>query len=108
MTIPTDIHGIGNAIEAGVWWALGMCVLFTGCRQKQELRNVLIVGVTLILFGVSDVVEIPTGAWWRPWWLFAWKGFCVLLLCWQWYAYLKRRAAFRMSTDQKRNEEVSL
>jgi hypothetical protein len=29
-------------------------------------------------FGLSDLVESQTGAWWTPWWLFAWKALCVL------------------------------
>jgi hypothetical protein len=99
--IPTNIHGIGNAFEAAVWWVLGVCVLTAALRQTGQRRNIVIVGVILILFGVSDVVEISTGAWWRPWWLFVWKAFCVLILCWQWYAYRKRRSAFRMSPDPK-------
>jgi hypothetical protein len=29
-------------------------------------------------FGLSDLVEVTTGAWWRPWWLLAWKAACLL------------------------------
>jgi hypothetical protein len=31
-----------------------------------------------VVFGVSDVIEAQTGAWWHPWWLFAMKALCVL------------------------------
>jgi len=32
----------------------------------------------LILFGVSDIIEVSTGAFWRPWWLLALKGTCLI------------------------------
>ena len=44
---------------------------------------------TLTLFGLSDIVEIQTGAWWQPWWLLVWKGACIsglVLLLWIWYS----------------------
>ena len=34
-------------------------------------------GIGLMAFGVSDFVEMATGAWWEPWWLLVWKGICV-------------------------------
>jgi hypothetical protein len=35
---------------------------------------------TFVLFGASDLIEVRTGAWWRPWWLLAWKAACVFAL----------------------------
>jgi len=32
-----------------------------------------------LLFGISDLVEVQTGAWWDPWWLFTLKAFCVVI-----------------------------
>lgn len=29
-------------------------------------------------FGVSDIIELQTGAWWRPWWLLLLKAACLL------------------------------
>ncbi|MBE7458640.1 MAG: hypothetical protein KJ057_17160 [Phycisphaerae bacterium] len=36
--------------------------------------------MTFLAFGASDVVEADTGAWWRPWWLLAWKAACLAVL----------------------------
>jgi len=41
-------------------------------------RDAVAAAVAFVAFGGSDVVESFTGAWWRPWWLFAWKAACVL------------------------------
>ncbi len=101
MEFPTDIHGIGNAIEAVVWWVLGGCMLIMGYLKPHVRRELLIVSTTLIAFGFSDIVEIFTGAWWRPWWLFMWKGACVLTLCWQWYGYRNRQLAIKTTTEPK-------
>ena len=46
-------------------------------------------------FGISDLVEMHSGAWWEPWWLATWKGACVVVMVlqlWQ-YARHKRRMA---------------
>ncbi|MEY3457282.1 MAG: hypothetical protein RL215_439 [Planctomycetota bacterium] len=100
MKIPADIHSLGNGIEAVVWWVLGLCVLAAAVRQNPQRRNIVIVGMILILFGISDIVEISTGAWWRPWWLFAWKAVCIVTLCWQWYAYYKRQGFSSIPPEQ--------
>jgi hypothetical protein len=33
--------------------------------------------IILILFGISDFVEMVSGAWWQPWWLLVWKALCI-------------------------------
>ncbi len=40
----------------------------------------LFAAVSFILFGLTDFVEMRTGAWWHPWWLLAWKGGCVAVM----------------------------
>lgn len=71
-----------NAIEL-VWWPLlGIYV------AKRTARAILpawrwlggIAAVTLVLFGLSDAVELYTKAWWHPWWLLVWKAACINIL----------------------------
>jgi hypothetical protein len=45
-----------------------------GVRRRDQL----ILAVSLLFFGVSDLIEVHTGAWWRPWWLFMLKALCLL------------------------------
>jgi hypothetical protein len=78
---PMDLERDGNLIEAGVWFLLAVVLFFHTMRSEARLRSTLIVLVSVIaIFGVSDLVEARTGAWWKPWWLFAWKAACVAVL----------------------------
>ena len=43
-----------------------------------KAHHILLASI-LILFGVSDFVEMVTGAWWQPWWLLVWKGLCLII-----------------------------
>ena len=63
-----------NYVEAGLWILMGATALFKTRRRATGW----VLGISLVLFGVSDIVESRTGAWYRPWWLFAWKAACVL------------------------------
>ncbi len=84
---------LANRIEAVFWVVCAAGLLIAAFRRKSENESlppgkralgpgadVLISAVTLVLFGVSDLVETVTGAWWRPWWLLLWKGVCVAIL----------------------------
>jgi len=37
-------------------------------------------GSSLLLFALSDFVEVYTGAWWEPWWLLVWKSVNVAVI----------------------------
>ena len=77
-----DLERDGNLVEAGVWFLLAIILLIQALRSERRLRRTLLVLViTLVVFGVSDLVESRTGAWWKPWWLFVWKAGCVSMLC---------------------------
>lgn len=70
-----------NRIEAGFWIVLGIGFAAGVLRTRDVSRRLCaIASVTLVIFGLSDVAETQTGAWWHPWWLLAWKGLCVLAL----------------------------
>jgi hypothetical protein len=72
---------LANYVEAGFWTTLGIAFAIAAIRRRGNVRrDCLIASFTLVLFGLSDVVEADTGAWWRPWWLLFWKGVCVLIL----------------------------
>jgi len=82
-----NIHSVGNAIEACVWFILAAVAYVAGLRQVDIRRIAWTASVALTLFGLSDLVEIQTGAWWRPWWLLVWKGLCLAAfaaLLWLW------------------------
>jgi hypothetical protein len=71
------VEGIFNLVE-GLWWmGLGMGLLLRTSRQAVSRCLISWLAVILILFGLSDFVEIFSGAWWRPWWLAVWKAACL-------------------------------
>ena len=79
-----DLEKTGNLIEAGFWLVFGIGLVIGGTRRGWAIaRLALLLGTILLLFGVSDLVEANTGAWWRPWWLLVWKGTCLsgMVLC---------------------------
>jgi hypothetical protein len=70
-----------NYGEAVLWFVLGVVVLIAARRQSAAVRrNAWIAFVAFLAFGVSDLIEVRTGAWWTPWWLFVLKAACVLVL----------------------------
>ena len=70
-----------NAFEV-VWWIVCGVVVFAKSRRAESPQRGrgLLSAVALVLFGLSDVVELQTGAWWKPWWLAVWKGLCIAIL----------------------------
>ncbi|MFO0838632.1 MAG: hypothetical protein U1D55_08875 [Phycisphaerae bacterium] len=69
-----------NLIECGVWVTIGVCTFVTPSIRRRLGSRASIVASTLVVFGVSDLVEAHTGAWWRPWWLLTWKAACLAVL----------------------------
>ena len=65
-----------NLVE-GFWWiGLGVWLMFFAAIRKCYKTALASI---LILFGVSDFVEMVTGYWWLPRWLLAWKGLCLIV-----------------------------
>jgi len=80
-----------NLIEGFFWIALAAWFVTRLFVEAAHRRDNLLLAVGLLLFGLSDFVEIHTGAWWRPWWLLVWKGLClVALVVLLWRRYTRR------------------
>ncbi len=91
-----DAAGLYNAFEIFLWSALGLAVGWRGLGAPPRGRRLSRVAATaFLLFAVSDAMELKTGAWWRPWWLLAWKAACVLVLAGCLAAHLRGRASKR-------------
>jgi hypothetical protein len=83
---------LGNMVECPFWILLGLAIgamsLVRGRAHAHLMRQTC--GV-LVVFGLSDAVEVYTGVWWRPWWLLAWKAACILALLVLLRTYAKRQ-----------------
>jgi hypothetical protein len=67
-----------NLVEGFFWISLGVWLMWTRrFIHKQPLHTR---AITLIAFGISDFVEMHTGAWWTPVWLLVWKTVCIGVL----------------------------
>ena len=76
-----DFFSTANYVEAAFWGVVGAAFAVAAVRKRGAVRReCAIAAVTFVAFGISDVVEVRTGAWYRPWWLLGWKGVCVISL----------------------------
>jgi len=71
-----------NFFEALLWFCIAV-IFFVGSALKQQIfvgsiKTSIFLGIIFILFGISDLIEIQTGAWWKPWWLLLLNSFCVI------------------------------
>ncbi len=87
-----QIYVNGNYSEAFLWFlfAIGFAVN-AGKTSGRTRINRLITTLIFLLFGGSDIVEVQTGAWWSPWWLFVWKATCILSMVILFWVYLRDR-----------------
>ncbi|MDG1895767.1 MAG: hypothetical protein P8J37_12750 [Fuerstiella sp.] len=72
--------GAFNVLEALLWTVVAVILLVVAARHRSVRGRAIPASVAFLLFAGSDVMELQTGAWWRPWWLFAWKAACVVTL----------------------------
>ena len=90
---------IFNLVEAGWWILVAACLLVLGIRRSAARVHLLAASCLFFAFGASDLVEVKTGAWWRPWWLFVWKGLCLV-------GFVAIAAHYRWVTKQKQSSKT--
>jgi len=67
-----------NIFEAGLWATFALLTAVFGGRVRgitTRLRTLL--SAFFLAFGTSDLIELSTGAWWRPPGLLVFKGVCL-------------------------------
>jgi hypothetical protein len=80
---------------------------FFGYPSVSEKIRGGIVALAFFIFAISDLVEVRTGAWWKPWWLFLMKAICVCVFLWgyiQWSMYRKKSMEGKSSMDDSKQE----
>ena len=96
-----------NYIEAAVWCCIAAIALILALRASGAARSDAVLwAITLILFGASDVMESQTGAWWRPWWLLAWKAACLLVMLVLIVRWARRRRRATRATGATRGDST--
>jgi len=82
-----------NYIEAGLWFCLGLSLLawsLIAGKKSEHKKLATVAGAAFLLFGVTDIIEASTGAWWRPLWLLGLKGLCIGIFTYCFYIFRKR------------------
>jgi hypothetical protein len=75
------VHTFFNYAEAAFWWCCAFVFVYRAFRgERRWRREQLILAIAFAGFGLSDWIEVGTGAWWRPWWLLALKAVCLLAI----------------------------
>ncbi|WP_050024483.1 hypothetical protein [Verrucomicrobium sp. BvORR034] len=104
------VDAIFNLFEAALWFAISAVFFFRGvfraggqsAETRSLRREMFLLAAAFAAFGVSDVIESRTGAWWEPWWLLALKTACVLVFL---RAFWRYRAGLRA---RRKPEEAAL
>lgn len=78
-----SVHAVFNYAEAGLWFIIAGALAW---KLRMGMPWRWLVPVAFGCFGVSDLIEVQTGAWWEPWWLLVLKAACVLVFVLAWRA----------------------
>lgn len=84
-----------NYFEAGLWFGIGgvlSLAAFIRRKRTPNLNVIVVASIAFMAFGVSDLIEAQTGAWWNPPALLVLKGSCLLVFFWCYRRIRKNRA----------------
>lgn len=74
-----DVETSFNLCEGTLWTVIGIILYFRTRGQSHQLELLgSLTAIDFLVFGLSDYVEIRTGAWWDPPLLFILKVVCVI------------------------------
>ena len=81
-----------NILEAIFWFVLGL-LIYMKTKEERYYSLKIMTSTTLIVFGVTDLIEVKTGGWDRPIGLLVLNSICVLSLigCFVKYKSIKRK-----------------
>lgn len=87
-----DLTVTGNQIEALLWFLFSVGFLVRAFRTAGRNRRLaVILAVSFLAFGISDLIEVRTGAWWRPLWLLLLKSGCIAVFAYALWEHLRLR-----------------
>jgi hypothetical protein len=81
-----------NFTEALLWASIGIVLLVRSPRSGGSRRRALCAGIVFLLFGISDVIEMRTRAWYEPVALLLFKAACVAALVAVWVVHRQARS----------------
>jgi len=94
------VETVFNACEAGLWLMFAVIVFGRYGRAPPGVKRVArVMALLFVLFGISDLIEIESGAWWRPPGLLLFKGACLIGLTWCFVVLWRRKQAGHLPPD---------
>jgi len=88
------VETIFNAAEALLWLVFAAIVAVRFHHTPRRVRRTArVMAVFFVLFAVSDVIEMETGAWWRPLGLLILKAACLAGLTWCFFVMVRAMRA---------------
>ena len=86
-----DIPEYFNFLESIIWFYVSFFVYkqskldkYIDIKSLQQRMSLF-----FIIFAITDLIEISTGAWYSPWWLCLIKVACALFLIYGFYRWFK-------------------
>lgn len=74
-----NMASIFNYCEAGLWFIISLTVFLRLKKTEVKFKKLAVqTSISFFFFGISDLIEANTGAWWIPWWLLVLKALCIL------------------------------
>lgn len=88
-----DLALVFNVAEAALWFAFAAIIALLGGRVRGLTpRPRAAWAIAFLAFGVSDLIESRTGAWWKPAGLLVYKGVCLAAIAGVGLIVLRNRA----------------
>ncbi|MEQ9069930.1 MAG: hypothetical protein RLO18_24575 [Gimesia chilikensis] len=87
-----ELDQILNLAEAILWISIAGLFLVRLPRLQQNRDLAITCSIAFALFGVSDLIEVSTRAWYQPLPLFILKAVCVITFVTIYITYRKRRS----------------
>lgn len=79
-----------------MWILIALVILYkTYSTRLKERKNALIASFSFIIFGISDFIEMQTGAWYKPTSLLITKAACVITFAFCLRSYLKTKSRLK-------------
>lgn len=105
----SDLSYTGNMVESVLWFifAVAFCAMaFRAGGRRRRLS--LTLAAAFLAFGISDLIEAQTGAWWRPPGLFILKASCVAVFAYGYWEYRRiSRAEITFESPATNDDQAS-